>query len=242
MIDEAKNFYKENLKTSSIPKLYLDKRNVNKDIISKFEIGYANNQNNDLFNFDQIAKIQTSAFAEWKDCLSLWINSIQNICQFEQKGFEETLSDYIFSTSEPKPETETKTESETEDIEKRPSKRFLDANIFTDVCCFGKEPNEKQYALDYENEMKIVFAVLENMLRLFVLNTGFNQTQKNNIYGWLKNVQILDENNNTWKKLRKGSTLFQANPYFLFHEKGQENQHRTVTPQNPFFLFFDPIS
>jgi DNA primase len=51
LIDEAKNFYIENLKTSNIPKLYLDKRDVNKDIISKFEIGYANNQNNDLFNF-----------------------------------------------------------------------------------------------------------------------------------------------------------------------------------------------
>ncbi len=51
LIDEAKNFYIENLKTSNIPKLYLDKRDVNKEIISKFEIGYANNQNNDLFNF-----------------------------------------------------------------------------------------------------------------------------------------------------------------------------------------------
>ncbi len=51
LIDEAKNFYTENLKTSNIPKLYLDKRDVNKEIISKFEIGYANNQNNDLFNF-----------------------------------------------------------------------------------------------------------------------------------------------------------------------------------------------
>ena len=51
LIDEAKNFYIENLKSSNIPKLYLDKRDVNKDIISKFEIGYANNQNNDLFNF-----------------------------------------------------------------------------------------------------------------------------------------------------------------------------------------------
>ena len=51
LIDEAKNFYIENLKTSNIPKLCLDKRDVNKEIISKFEIGYANNQNNDLFNF-----------------------------------------------------------------------------------------------------------------------------------------------------------------------------------------------
>ena len=51
LIDEAKNFYIENLKISNIPKLYLDKRDVNKEIISKFEIGYANNQNNDLFNF-----------------------------------------------------------------------------------------------------------------------------------------------------------------------------------------------
>ena len=51
LIDEAKNFYIENLKTSNIPKLYLDKRDVNKEIISKFEIGYANNRNNDLFNF-----------------------------------------------------------------------------------------------------------------------------------------------------------------------------------------------
>ena len=51
LIDEAKNFYVENLKISNIPKLYLDKRDVNKEIISKFEIGYANNQNNDLFNF-----------------------------------------------------------------------------------------------------------------------------------------------------------------------------------------------
>jgi DNA primase len=51
LIDEAKNFYIENLRTSNIPKLYLDKRDVNKEIISKFEIGYANNQNNDLFNF-----------------------------------------------------------------------------------------------------------------------------------------------------------------------------------------------
>ena len=51
LIEEAKNFYIENLKTSNIPKLYLDKRDVNKEIISKFEIGYANNQNNDLFNF-----------------------------------------------------------------------------------------------------------------------------------------------------------------------------------------------
>jgi DNA primase len=51
LIDEAKNFYIENLKASNIPKLYLDKRDVNKEIISKFEIGYANNQNNDLFNF-----------------------------------------------------------------------------------------------------------------------------------------------------------------------------------------------
>ncbi|MDA7688086.1 DNA primase [Pelagibacteraceae bacterium] len=51
LIDEAKNFYIENLKISNIPKLYLDKRDVNKEIISKFEIGYANNKNNDLFNF-----------------------------------------------------------------------------------------------------------------------------------------------------------------------------------------------
>lgn len=51
LIDEAKNFYIENLKISNIPKLYLDKRDVNEEIISKFEIGYANNQNNDLFNF-----------------------------------------------------------------------------------------------------------------------------------------------------------------------------------------------
>ena len=51
LIDEAKNFYIENLKTSNIPKSYLDKRDVNKEIVSKFEIGYANNQNNDLFNF-----------------------------------------------------------------------------------------------------------------------------------------------------------------------------------------------
>ena len=51
LIDEAKNFYKENIKTSNIPKLYLDKRDVNKDTVSKFEIGYANSQNNDLFNF-----------------------------------------------------------------------------------------------------------------------------------------------------------------------------------------------
>ena len=36
LIDEAKNFYTENLKTSNIPKLYLDKRDVNKEIISKF--------------------------------------------------------------------------------------------------------------------------------------------------------------------------------------------------------------
>ena len=51
LMDEAKNFYIENLKISKLPKLYLDKRDVNQEITSKFEIGYANNQNSDLFNF-----------------------------------------------------------------------------------------------------------------------------------------------------------------------------------------------
>jgi len=51
IIEDAKNFYKENLKQSEIPKSYLGKRGVNKDIMNKFEIGYANNQNSDLYNF-----------------------------------------------------------------------------------------------------------------------------------------------------------------------------------------------
>tara|TARA_B100000073_G_scaffold265500_1_gene225123 strand:- start:1040 stop:2854 length:1815 start_codon:yes stop_codon:yes gene_type:complete len=51
IVEDAKNFYRENLKQSEIPKSYLDKREVDKDIINKFEIGYANNQNSDLFNF-----------------------------------------------------------------------------------------------------------------------------------------------------------------------------------------------
>ena len=51
LLEEAKNFFKKNLAKFEIPKTYLDERNVDKEIINKFEIGYANNQNSDLYNY-----------------------------------------------------------------------------------------------------------------------------------------------------------------------------------------------
>ncbi len=51
LLEEAKNYFRENFNKFDIPKKYLNERNVNKEIINKFEIGYANNQNSDLYNF-----------------------------------------------------------------------------------------------------------------------------------------------------------------------------------------------
>ncbi len=45
MLNEAKDFYKRLLKESNLAKAYIEKRGINKKVIEKFQIGFANNEN-----------------------------------------------------------------------------------------------------------------------------------------------------------------------------------------------------
>ena len=49
ILEDAKIFYQENLKKSSLPNNYLEKRQIDSDTFVKFEVGYIGNNNNDLF-------------------------------------------------------------------------------------------------------------------------------------------------------------------------------------------------
>ena len=49
ILEDAKIFYQENLKKSSLPNNYLEKRQIDADTFIKFEVGYIGNNNNDLF-------------------------------------------------------------------------------------------------------------------------------------------------------------------------------------------------
>ena len=51
ILEDAKFFYKNNLKTNDLPNSYLEQRLVESDVIQKFDIGYIGNKNNDLFLF-----------------------------------------------------------------------------------------------------------------------------------------------------------------------------------------------
>ena len=50
IINEANNYFKDQLKASSEAQKYIDKRSINANIIQKFELGYSGNGNNNLYN------------------------------------------------------------------------------------------------------------------------------------------------------------------------------------------------
>ena len=50
IINEANNYFKNQLKASSEAQKYIDKRSIDANIIQKFELGYSGNGNNNLYN------------------------------------------------------------------------------------------------------------------------------------------------------------------------------------------------
>ena len=50
IINEANNYFKDQLRASSEAQKYIDKRSIDEDIIQKFELGYSGNGNNNLYN------------------------------------------------------------------------------------------------------------------------------------------------------------------------------------------------
>ena len=50
IINEANNYFKDQLKASSEAQKYIDKRSIDANIIQKFELGYSGNGNNNLYN------------------------------------------------------------------------------------------------------------------------------------------------------------------------------------------------
>ena len=50
IINEANNYFKDQLKASPEAQKYIDKRSIDANIIQKFELGYSGNGNNNLYN------------------------------------------------------------------------------------------------------------------------------------------------------------------------------------------------